>query len=325
MSIKTSPPQISVAPMMDWTDRHDRYFLRILAPNVRLYTEMITTYALIHGDAKGLLAFHTEEKYLALQLGGSEPAKLAHCAKMGEDEGYDEVNLNVGCPSPRVSSGRFGACLMLEPELVAACVAAMQAQVNIPVTVKCRLGVDHEDSYEALHHFISLLRNIGCKTVIIHARKAWLAGLSPKQNREIPPLQYGVVRRIKQDFPDLTIIINGGFKTTADIDLELPFVDGVMIGRAAYSNPYFLAEIQEKYFGKKNELNRHAVIQKFLPYIQDQLIQGVKLNSMTRHILGIFQGQRGAAAWRRYLSEHGHKANAGIDVVEQALALVPVE
>lgn len=315
-------PRISVAPMMDWTDRHDRYFLRLLAPDVHLYTEMITSHALIHGDAAYLLAFHPMEKYLALQLGGSDPESLAHCARLGESRGYDEINLNVGCPSPRVSSGRFGACLMREPQLVADCVSAMQAAVNIPVTVKCRIGVDEHESYADLHHFIQLIAEAGCRTFIVHARKAWLSGLSPKQNREIPPLRYDVVKQLKNDFPQLTIILNGGLKTLSDIDAHLPQVDGVMIGRAAYSNPYLLADIQARYFPAKPLISRHQAVKQFLPYVQSQLENGVRLNSMTRHILGLFQGIRGAASWRRFLSEHAHKQGAGIEVIDYALGLV---
>jgi tRNA-dihydrouridine synthase A len=318
----TSKPLISVAPMMDYTDRHDRYFLRLIAPDILLYTEMITAHALMHGDVDYLLSFDSLEHPLALQLGGSDPALLAHGAKLGESFGYDEINLNVGCPSPRVSKGRFGACLMLEPQLVAECIAAMRAKVNIPVTVKCRIGVDAEDSYESLHRFVELIASTGCSTFIIHARKAWLQGLSPKQNREIPPLRYDVVRQIKQDFPQLTIILNGGIKTIADVDAELPHVDGIMIGRAAYSNPYFLSEIQQKYLADKNIKTRSEIIQQFIPYVREQICNGIKLNSMTRHILGLFQGQRGAAIWRRYLSQHACKQDADVGVIEDALKLV---
>ncbi|HEX4045518.1 MAG TPA: tRNA dihydrouridine(20/20a) synthase DusA [Gammaproteobacteria bacterium] len=313
-------PIIAIAPMMDYTDKHDRYFLRLISPNVRLYTEMITMQALIHGDATRFLAFDPSEHPVALQLGGSDPALLAQCAKMGEAAGYDEINLNVGCPSPRVKSGRFGACLMLEPNLVADCVVSMQAQVKIPVTVKCRIGVDEQDSYERLHAFIQRLAVAGCRTVIIHARKAWLSGLSPKENREIPPLNYGCVWQIKRDFPSLTIIVNGGIKTIADIDAQLPHVDGVMIGRAAYANPYWLAEIQARYF-QENNISRLEVIQRYIPYIQAQLQKGVKLTAMTRHILGLYQGQRGAALWRRHLSEEAGRGT-GTDVILQALEKV---
>jgi tRNA-dihydrouridine synthase A len=313
---------ISVAPMMDCTDRHDRYFLRLIAPDVELYSEMITTYALIHGDVNYLLGFDPAEKYVALQLGGSDAAALAHCAKLGEDYGYNEINLNVGCPSPRVSSGRFGACLMLEPELVAECLAAMRERVDIPVTVKCRIGVDDKDSYDSLRHFIQCISNVGISKFIIHARKAWLNGLSPKENREIPPLQYDVVKRLKMEFPQLTIIINGGFKTIDEIDAQLPDVDGVMFGRAAYANPYLLAQIQQKYFAPDAMVTRHEVIQQFIPYVENQLAKKVRLQAMTRHILGLFQGQRGAANWRRFISENAHKPGAGVEVIEQALALV---
>ena len=307
--------------MMDCTDKHDRYFLRLIAPDVLLYTEMITAQALIHGDRKRLLAFDAAEHPLALQLGGSDPLMLTQCAQMGEEMGYDEINLNVGCPSPRVSQGRFGACLMREPELVAECVSAMQSAVKIPVTVKCRIGVDERDSYENLHAFIQQIAAAGCKTFIIHARKAWLKGLSPKQNREIPPLRYDVGRQIKKDFPELNIILNGGMKTIADIDAQLPFVDGVMIGRAAYANPYFLADVQATYFQQKNVLTRKEIVTQFIPYVHSQLQLGVRLSAMTRHILGLFQGQWGAAAWRRYLSEHARRSEAGVEVIEKSLEI----
>lgn len=313
---------ISVAPMMDWTDRHDRYFLRLIAPDVLLYTEMVTAHAIRHGDVDYLLKFHSLEHPVALQLGGSDPIMLAEAAKLGADYGYDEINLNVGCPSPRVSAGRFGACLMLEPDLVADCVMAMREVVSIPVTVKCRIGVDAVDSYDELQCFIQKIAAAGCKTVIIHARKAWLKGLSPKENRDIPPLQYEVVHQIKRDFPFLTIILNGGIKSLAEIDAQLPHVDGVMIGRAAYANPYLLAEIQAKYFKNRSILDRNEIIKKMLPYIHEQLQNGVKLSSITRHVLGLFQGQRGAALWRRYLSQQAHRPGAGLEVLENALELM---
>lgn len=315
---------ISVAPMMDWTDRHDRYFLRLIAPHVLLYTEMVTTGALLHGDRNYFLQFDYSEHPLALQLGGSNPQQLASCAQFAEDWGYDEVNLNVGCPSDRVQSGQMGACLMLQPELVGDCVAAMRNAVSLPITVKCRIGVDNCDSYEALVHFIKTISQAGCNVFIIHARKAWLKGLSPKENREIPPLQYNVVRQIKADFPHLTIIINGGIKTLADIDYHLFSVDGVMIGREAYTNPYFLAQIEQKYFAT-SEHPRAQIIAKLLPYIEQQLQQKTKLSHITRHILGLFHGQKGANKWRRYLSEEAYKSNAGIEVIEAALRLVSVE
>jgi len=317
-----SKPIISVAPMMNCTDRHDRYFLRLIAPNVQLYTEMITAQAIVHGDTKYLLDFDPKEKYVALQLGGSDPKQLAYAAKLGEEFGYNEINLNVGCPSPRVSAGRFGACLMLEPELVADCINSMHAKVSVPVTVKCRIGVDEQDSQESLYQFIHLIADAGCNTVIVHARKAWLAGLSPKQNRDIPPLRYEVVYQLKKDFSALTIIINGGIKTITNIDTHLSHIDGVMIGRAVYSNPYFLAEIQAYYFSPDKILSRFEVIKKLLPYAREQLAKGVRLHTVTRHILGLFQGQRGAAAWRRYLSQHAHRLGADESVIEQALLLV---
>lgn len=311
---------ISVAPMMDWTDRHDRYFLRLISPHALLYTEMVTVNALIHGDTQRFLAFHAEEHPVALQLGGSEPEKLAHCAKLGEDFGYDEINLNVGCPSDRVKSGRFGACLMLEPNLVAECVSAMNKAVAIPVTVKCRIGIDEQDSYEELCHFIKTVAQSGCQVFIIHARKAWLNGLSPKENREIPPLRYDIVKRIKIDFPDLTIIVNGGIKTLEQVEEQLTYADGVMIGREAYSNPYFLYDLEKKYFGEeKNLRTRHEVIKDLIPYVEDQLQKNVKLSNITRHILGLFQGEKGARVWRRYLSENAHRSDAGVNTVLTAL------
>ncbi|MCC2666177.1 MAG: dusA [Gammaproteobacteria bacterium] len=307
--------------MMDCTDRHDRYFLRLLAPHVLLYTEMITTQALIHGDYQRLLAFDSFEHPIALQLGGNDPTQLAQCAKLGERLGYDEININIGCPSNRVKSGQFGACLMLNPVLVADCVFAMCQAVTIPITVKCRIGVDHHDSYEELHQFIKKVASAGCKIFIIHARKAWLTGLSPKQNRHIPPLRYDIVRKIKQDFPQLIIIINGGINTLTDIKNHLQFVDGVMIGREAYSNPYFLAEIEKQYFGSDMS-TRHAIIEKFIPYIEKQLADKVKLTMITRHILGLFQGQAGARSWRRYISENAHKAGADTKILKEALHYV---
>lgn len=311
--------------MMDWTDRHCRYFLRLIAPDVLLYTEMITALALKHGDVPYLLGFDAAEHPVALQLGGSDPQFLANAAKLGQDFGYDEINLNVGCPSPRVSSGRFGACLMLEPDLVADCVSAMQQAVKLPVTVKCRIGVDDRDSYQALSQFIQRVEQSGCDTFVIHARKAWLNGLSPKENREIPPLQYDIVYRLKRDFPHLNIILNGGLKTVDAIDEVLRHVDGVMIGREAYHNPYWLADLQAKYLNNKTILSRHAIAKQMLPYIRQQQENGVRLNTITRHMLGLFQGQPGAAKWRRYLSEEAHKKGADASVVERALDLVPGE
>jgi tRNA-dihydrouridine synthase A len=309
---------ISIAPMMEWTDRHDRYFLRLISPHALLYTEMVTTGALIHGDYERFLQFHPLEHPLALQLGGSVPEQLAYCAELGERFGYDEINLNVGCPSNRVQSGRFGACLMRDPQLVADCIAAMRNKVNIPVTVKCRIGVDNEDSYESLHAFISLIAQAGCQVFIIHARKAWLQGLSPKQNREIPPLRYDIVHRVKEDFPHLTIIMNGGIKTLADMDNQLPHVDGIMIGREAYTNPYLLAEIEERYFSFTPQ-SREEIINQLIPYVELQLKNNTKLSNITRHILGLFQAQKGGKVWRRYLSENANKPAANVDVILEAL------
>lgn len=306
--------------MMDCTDRHDRYFLRLISPDALLYSEMITAKAIHYGDKQRLLGFNHAEHPVVLQLGGSEPDLLAEAAKIGEDFGYDEINLNVGCPSPRVSSGNFGACLMHEPELVARCVAAMSDNVSIPVTVKTRIGVDDKDSYEELCEFIDIVKESGCETFIMHARKAWLEGLSPKENREIPPLRYDVVARMKNDYPQLEIIVNGGIKTLADVKQHLAWADGVMIGREAYSNPYLLAELQAELFAQKDIPSRHEVVQKLLPYVQLQLEQGIKLSAITRHIVGLFQKVPGAAKWRRYISEHAHKSGAGVEVVEQALA-----
>jgi tRNA-dihydrouridine synthase A len=313
--------RVSIAPMMDWTDRHDRYFLRLIAPHVLLYTEMVTTGALIYGDKERFLAFDKAEHPIALQLGGHKPDELALCARMGEDHGYDEINLNVGCPSDRVKSGRFGACLMLTPDVVAEGIAAMQNAVKVPVTVKCRIGVDNEDSYEALQRFITHVNAAGCDTFIVHARKAWLNGLSPKQNREIPPLRYDVVRQLKQDFPTLTIVVNGGISTASQVKEHLLHVDGVMIGREAYTNPYFLTELEKNIFSMDENIStRLEVMKKFMPYIEQQLRNNVKLSSMTRHILGLFQGEVGARRFRRHLSENAFKPDATVNVVKDAIA-----
>lgn len=310
-----------VAPMLDWTDRHCRFFHRLISQHALLYTEMVTTGALIHGDQHRFLSFNKEEHPLAFQLGGSHPRELALCAKMIEDYGYDEVNLNVGCPSDRVQNGRFGACLMLEPDLVAECVAAMNNAVSIPVTVKSRIGVDDQDSYEHLHQFVAKIADAGCKTFIIHARKALLKGLSPKQNREIPPLKYEVVYQLKSDFPLLTIVINGGVGSLEQSEALLQRLDGVMVGREAYQNPYFLSEVDQRiYNAAEPSKSRHEIMALLLPYIQAQLQNGIRLNSVTRHILGLFHGQPGARAWRRHLSEHATGTNADINVVLDALA-----
>ena len=310
--------------MMDWTDRHCRYFLRLVSPEVRLYTEMITTAALIHGDAARLLAYDPAEHPVALQLGGSEPAELAACAKLAEATGYDEINLNAGCPSGRVQAGRFGACLMLEPERVADCVRAMRDAVSIPVSVKCRIGVDERDSYAELAEFVACLVDAGLECLIVHARKAWLQGLSPKQNREVPPLDYPAVYRLKADFPQLHVHINGGITAVAAMIDHLARVDGVMIGRAAYHDPWILARAQSRLTtGTSVQASRHQVVRNMLPYVDRQLADGVRLQQIVRHMLGLFAGQPGARAWRRYLSEHAHREGAGLQVLENALDRVP--
>jgi len=317
--------RISVAPMMDWTDRHCRYFLRLFSRHTLLYTEMVTTGAILRGDAERFLRFDAAEHPVAVQLGGSDPADLAAAAKIAAQFGYDEINLNVGCPSDRVQSGRFGACLMAEPELVRDCVKAMQDVVDIPVTVKHRIGIDAADSYDHMRQFVETVAASGCTTFIVHARKAVLGGLSPKQNREIPPLKYAYVYRLKQSFPELEVLINGGLTTHEIIAEQLTHVDGAMIGREAYHNPYLLAEVDQRYFGSEEPvLSRVEIIEKFLPYIEQQLAAGTRLNHITRHILGAFSSQPGGRLWRRYLSEHAYQKNAGPEVIEQALAVVPV-
>jgi len=318
--IKAGTRRLCVAPMMDWTDRHCRYFLRLISRHVYLYTEMITTGAILHGDAERALRFHPNEHPLALQLGGSVPGELEACARIAAEFGYDEINLNVGCPSDRVRTGRFGACLMAEPDLVADCVAAMTAATALPVTVKTRIGIDDQDSYEFLWAFIAKVAATGCTTFIIHARKAWLQGLSPKENREVPPLHYHTAYRLKHDFPQLEIVVNGGITNLDQAQQHLPYVDGVMLGRAAYHNPYILADADRRLFaGPDPPPSRHAVIARLLPYVEAELSKGTRLHHVTRHILGLFQGVRGARAWRRYLSEHSHRADAGLEVIQQAL------
>ena len=305
-----------MAPMLDWTDRHCRYFLRLISRNVLLYTEMVTTGAVLHGDRDRLLSFDPLEKPLAMQLGGSEPDALAECARVVEAFGYDEINLNVGCPSNRVQRGRFGACLMTEPELVAQCVAAMSHTVTVPVTVKTRIGIDDQDSYEELAHFVRLVADAGCRTFIIHARKAWLSGLSPKENREVPPLRYDVVERIKRDFPALQIILNGGIQNLDEAEAHLPNFDGVMIGRAAYHNPYLLAAADQRLFGDDSPVpSRQAIIEGMLPYIQRVLEQGSRLHAITRHMLGLFHGQPGGRIWRRHLGEAASQPGAGVEAL----------
>lgn len=309
--------------MLDWTDRHERYFLRLLSKHARLYTEMVTTGALVHGDAPRHLNFHPSEHPVALQLGGSDPQTLGRCALLAQEYGYDEVNLNIGCPSDRVQSGRFGACLMAEPELVAQGVAGIKDCVDIPVTVKCRIGIDDYDSDEFLFNFVDTIARAGCETFIIHARIAKLQGLSPKENRDIPPLNYARVLRLKAQFPHLRIIINGGIKTLGEAKHLLNTLDGVMVGREVYQNPWILNRVDEEFFGAKTSaLTRFDVIDAFIPYVEQQRKAGVPLQHMTRHILGLFHGVPGGKAFRRHLSENAFKKESGVAVLEDAVALV---
>jgi tRNA-dihydrouridine synthase A len=318
--------KFSVAPMMDWTDRHERYFLRLISRRTLLYSEMVTTGALIYGDKLRHLDFDAAEHPVALQLGGCDPAALAECAAMAAEWGYDEVNLNVGCPSDRVQAARFGACLMAEPALVRDGVAAMRRAVAIPVTVKSRIGIDDRDSYDELKAFIATVAESGCTTFIVHARKAWLSGLSPKENREIPPLRYETVYALKRDFPEFEIVINGGIESLDAAQDHLQHVDGAMLGRAAYREPWVLAEADSRIFGAPDPLRcRHEAVLAYLPYIKARLAEGVPLHAMTKHILGLFNGVPGARRWRRYLSENAYASGAGPEVVEAALALVRVE
>lgn len=307
--------------MMDWTDRHDRVFLRQFSQRALLYTEMVTSAALQHGDANYLLQHNEAEHPVALQLGGSNPAQLADAAKSGAAAGFDEINLNVGCPSDRVQSGAFGACLMADPPLVANCIRSMQDAVSIPVTVKCRTGIDDQDSEAELFDFIGTVANSGCHVFVIHARKAILQGLSPKQNREIPPLNYERVFRVKQQFPHLRIVINGGINTLDQAVELLQFVDGVMLGREAYQNPYVLHEVDSKIFGlPASSKTRSDYLAQFIPYIEAELKRGTPLRHMARHLMGLFKGQQGGKQFRRHLSEYCHQDNAGINVVLDALA-----
>ena len=294
---------VSIAPMMDWTDRHCRYFYRLLSKNTQLYTEMITAKAILNGDKNQLLDFNAGENPLTLQLGGSEPSEMANCALIAQDWGYDEVNINVGCPSDRVLSGSFGACLMKEPDLVASCVESMTDKCDIPVTVKSRIGIDDMESYEQLADFITRIHSKGCQHFIIHARKAWLQGLSPKENRTIPPLNYPWVYQLKKDFPHLKITINGGIENYSEVKNHLNYVDGVMLGRSVYHNPFLLREIDMLIFGdKKILLDREQILKKYMSYIKQQIKNGVPMRSMTRHILGLYHGESNAKLFRRMLS-----------------------
>ena len=308
---------ISVAPMMNVTNRHFRYFLRLISPSVLLYTEMITTGAILYDVEGQRLSFDATEHPVALQLGGADTAELAICAKIGQQYGYDEINLNVGCPSDRVQSGQFGACLMKEPQLVADCIGAMRKAVTIPVTVKTRIGVDEFDDYENLYRFVELVSRAGCNTFIIHARKAWLNGLSPKQNRKIPSLRYDVVHQIKRDFPHLKIIINGGFKSVEQTKAQLAYVDGVMLGREIWRNPYILTEF-EPLFENHKPLTRLEVLEAYIPYVKAKLKTGVKLTTLIRSIPGLFHGVRGVGYFKQLLSEEAHKPEAGMQLIYQA-------
>jgi tRNA-dihydrouridine synthase A len=311
--------RLSIAPMLDWTDRHFRYFARLISRHVLLYTEMVTTGALLHGETARFLAYDPAEHPVALQLGGSEPKELARCARLAEDAGFDEINLNVGCPSDRVQNGRFGACLMAEPGLVAESVQAMKAAVKAPVTVKTRIGIDHQDSYPALCRFVEAQIGAGCDHFIIHARKAWLQGLSPKQNREIPPLRYDVVEQLKQDYPEQGFSLNGGITTLDQAQRHLQRLDGVMIGREAYHNPWILADADRLIFDDPHPISsRHQLIEQFLPYVEQELRRGAAFNHISRHILGLFHGCPGARGWRRMISEQAHRPGAGPELLQRA-------
>lgn len=308
--------------MMEWTDRHCRVLHRLLTRHARLYTEMVTADAVIHGERERLIRFSEMEHPVALQLGGADPVKLAEAARIGAEYGYDEINLNVGCPSDRVQSGRFGACLMREPALVADCVAAMRAAVDIPVTVKCRLGVDDQDPEAALRALVAACREAGVRTFIAHARKAWLNGLSPRENREVPPLDYGLVHAVKRENPDLVIVINGGIASLDDAARHLPHVDGVMMGRAAYQSPYILADVDARLFAdaRGHETRLDDAVAAYCDYVGRELARGVPLHAMTRHMLGLFAGRPGARLFRRHLSESGTRRGAGLGVLETALS-----
>ena len=324
--MKSDSHRFCVAPMMEWTDRHCRYFLRLISRRTFLYTEMVTAEAVLYGDRTRVLGFSPQEHPVGLQLGGSDPAKLGEAAKIGAEYGYDEINLNIGCPSDRVQSGRFGACLMAEPDLVAQCVEAMGEAASLPITVKCRIGIDDQDAEESLDRFIDAVAGAGARTFIVHARKAWLKGLSPKENRDVPPLDYGRVSRLKARRPELEIVLNGGIDSLASATAHLGEVDGVMLGRAAYADPYLMAEVDRKLFGSdETPPSRLDVLDRFAPYVRDQLAHGARLNQMTRHILGLFHGQPRARAFRRYLAENAHLDGVGIDVLLAARRIIARE
>ena len=311
--------RLAVAPMLDWTDRHCRYFPRLLSPHARLYTEMVTSAALVRGRQLRLLEHSQQEHPVALQLGGSDPQELAQAARLGAQAGYDEINLNVGCPSDRVQSGRFGACLMREPALVGDCVKAMRDAVPVPVTVKCRIGVDDQDEYADLQRFTHTMLEAGVEVLVVHARKAWLQGLSPKENREIPPLDYQRVYRLKREFPQLVVVINGGITTVEAVREHLAQVNGVLLGRAAYHDPYVLTRVEEALYGTPLP-TRESVLRHLRPYVEAELARGTALKHICRHVLGLYQGEPGARGFRRMLSEGAHREGAGWALVEQAMA-----
>tara|TARA_Y100000022_G_scaffold197170_1_gene205231 strand:- start:232 stop:1215 length:984 start_codon:yes stop_codon:yes gene_type:complete len=311
--------KVSVAPMMDCTDRHERFFLRLISKNTLLYTEMIVDEAISRGDKKKLLEFNINEKPVALQIGGSSPKLLAEAARIGEDFGYDEINLNLGCPSKKVEKNKFGACLMKEPNLVADCLSKMQASTRLPVTIKTRIGYDNVEDYENFFNFISIIKSTGIKTFIIHARKAMLGKFTPKQNLNIPPLKYDYVYNLKKDFPNEEIIINGGITSVEEINDHLKKTDGVMIGRAAYHTPYFLADIEKEIFKNKTIPSRQEVIEKLIPYVKEEIKKGTRLNQIMRHTLGLFHGQSGASYWKRYLSENMCVRDADVQKIDHIM------
>jgi tRNA-dihydrouridine synthase A len=314
---------LSIAPMMDRTDRHYRYFMRQITKRTLLYTEMVTSGAIKHGDRDYLLGFSPMENPIALQVGGDNPQDLAECARIAEAMGYDEINLNVGCPSDRVQNGNFGACLMKTPDRVAKCIESMSAATNIPVSVKHRIGVDDLDSYEDMQNFVRILSDAGCQRFSVHARKAWLQGLSPKDNREVPPLRYGDVHRLKQEFPHLFIEINGGFVTLEQVHQQLQSVDAVMIGRAAYDNPYLFATCDRQLFGEENSIpSRIEIAEAMIPYIDEWRAKGLKLNKITRHLLQLFHGQAGSRIWKRVITEKSCIVGAGSEVIREAIAAI---
>ncbi len=311
--------KVSVAPMMDCTDRHERYFLRLISKNVLLYTEMIVSEAIDRGDKKKLLSFNLNEKPVALQLGGSSPKLLSNASKIGEEFGYDEINLNLGCPSKKVQKNKFGACLIKEPNLVADCLNEMQAKTNLPVTVKTRIGYDDVEDYENLFNFINLLKSTGVKTFIIHARKAMLGKFTPKQNLNIPPLKYEMVYKLKEDFKDLEIVINGGITSVDQVKKHLNKVDGVMIGRSIYHSPYMLSDIEKEIFQNNNILTREEIIKELVPYVKNEIKNGTRLNQIMRHTLGLFHGQTGSSYWKRYLSENMCVRDADVKKIDHIM------